>query len=147
VMAGYGGSGPLFQHWALPNRPRLPGRLLVFKLGGTDTVQPFPKPPPRTIDLASIASNGDPVAGKLLFHQNCVICHSSNASGRYLPDLQTSTMITSDAAFKTVVLDGALAGDGMVSFAKYLSPPQVEAIRAYIIEESRKNQERTKAGG
>ncbi len=147
VMAGYGGSGPLFQHWALPNRPRLPGRLLVFKLGGTDTVAPFPKPPPRTIDLASISSSGDLVAGKLLFHQNCVICHSSNASGRYLPDLQTSTMITSDAAFKTVVLDGALAGDGMVSFAKYLTPTQVEAIRAYIVEESRKNQARMKAGG
>jgi PQQ-dependent dehydrogenase (methanol/ethanol family) len=141
VMAGYGGTGPLFQHWALPDRPRLPGRLLVFKLGGTDTVAPFPRPAPRTLDLAGVSAPGDPMAGKALFHQNCVICHSSNAMGRYLPDLQTSPMITSEAAFKTVVLDGALAGNGMVSFAKYLTPTQVEAIRAYIIEESRKNQQ------
>jgi mono/diheme cytochrome c family protein len=147
VMTGYGGTGPLFQHWALPDRPRLPGRLLVFKLGGTDTVLAFPKPPPRTLDLASIGSNGDPARGKALFHQNCVICHSSNATGRYLPDLQTSPMITSDAAFRTVVLDGALAKDGMVSFAKFLTPGEAESIRAYIIDESRKNQAAAKVGG
>jgi PQQ-dependent dehydrogenase (methanol/ethanol family) len=147
VMVGYGGTGPLFQHWALPDRPRLPGRLLVFKLGGTDTVPPFPKPPPRTIDLTSISSSGDASRGKALFHQNCVICHSSNATGRYLPDLQTSPMITSDAAFRTVVLDGALAGNGMVSFAKFLTPGDAESIRAYIIDESRKNQSAMRAGG
>ena len=147
VMVGYGGSGPLFQHWALPDRPRLPGRLLVFKLGGTDTAPAFPKPPPRSIDLASVHSDGDVTQGKALFHQNCVICHSSNALGRYLPDLQTSPEITSDAAFKTVVLDGAFASDGMVSFAKYLTPAQAESIRAYIIDESRKNQVVAKAPG
>ena len=146
VMVGYGGTGPLFQHWALPDRPRLPGRLLVFKLGGTDVLPALPKSPPRTIDLASVSSGGDAVAGKLLFHQNCAICHSSNASGRYLPDLQTSPMITSDAAFRTVVLDGALSSNGMVSFARFLTPTQAEAIRAYIIEESRKNQAHLNAG-
>jgi len=147
VMVGYGGSGPLFQHWALPDRPRLPGRLLVFKLGGTDSVPAFPKPPPRTIDLASISSNGDITHGKAVFHANCAVCHSSNASGRYLPDLQTSTMITSDAAFRAVVLDGDLASNGMASFAKLLTAADVEAVRAYIIDESRKNQAAMKAGG
>ena len=142
LMVGYGGTGPLFQHWALPDRPRLNGRLLVFKLGGTETLPPVPKPEPRTIDLTGIHPMGDAGQGSLLFHQNCAICHSSNASGRYLPDLQTSPMILSDLAFKTVVLDGALAGDGMVSFAKFLTPDQAEAIRAYIIQESRKNQQR-----
>jgi len=140
LMVGYGGTGPLFQHWALPDRPRLNGRLLVFKLGGTDTLPAIPAPPPRTIDLASVSSTGDIGQGKLLFHQNCVICHSSNATGRYLPDLQTSTMLLTDGAFRAVVLDGALAKDGMVSFAKFLTPAQAEAIRAYIIDESRKNQ-------
>jgi PQQ-dependent dehydrogenase (methanol/ethanol family) len=140
LMVGYGGTGPLFQHWALPDRPRLPGRLLVFKLGGAATLPAFPKPPPRAIDLTGVRAGGDVGQGKFLFHQNCVICHSSNATGRYLPDLQTSPMITSDAAFRTVVLDGALAGNGMVSFAKFLTPMQAEAIRAYIIDESRKNQ-------
>jgi mono/diheme cytochrome c family protein len=147
LMVGYGGTGPLFQHWALPDRPRLPGRLLVFKLGGTDVLAPFPKPPPRTLDLTNVSAHGDPGDGRLLFHQNCAICHSSNASGRYLPDLQTSPLITTDAAFSTVVLGGALAKDGMVSFAKFLTPAQVESIRAYIIEESRKNQAAIKAGG
>jgi quinohemoprotein ethanol dehydrogenase len=145
VMVGYGGTGPLFQHWALPDRPRLPGRLLVFKIGGTDVAPAFPKQAPRTLDVASLASTGDATAGKLLFHQNCVVCHSSNASGRYLPDLQTSPMITSAAAFRTVVLDGALSSNGMVSFARFLTPDQAEAIRAYIIDESRRNQARMKS--
>ncbi|MDB5480429.1 MAG: PQQ-dependent dehydrogenase, methanol/ethanol family [Caulobacteraceae bacterium] len=140
LMVGYGGTGPLFQHWALPDRPRLPGRLLVFKLGGTDTLPAISRPPPRTIDLTGVHSAGDVDQGSLLFHQNCAICHSSNASGRYLPDLQTSSMITSDAAFRTVVLDGALASNGMVGFARFLTPAQAEAIRAYIIQESRRNQ-------
>jgi PQQ-dependent dehydrogenase (methanol/ethanol family) len=140
LMVGYGGSGPLFQHWALPDRPRLPGRLMVFKLGGTDADPPFPKPPPRTLDLANVRSDGDPAAGNLLFNQNCLVCHSSNASGRYLPDLQTSPMIASPEAFRTVVLGGALGADGMVSFARFLTPAQAESIRAYIIQESRRSQ-------
>ena len=140
VMVGYGGTGPLSQHWSLPDRPRLPGRLLVFKLGGTDVVTAFPKPPPRTLDLTGVSSNGDVKSGVLLFHQNCAICHSSNASGRYLPDLQTSPLITSTEAFRTVVLGGALSSNGMASFSKLLTAAQVESIRAYIISESRKNQ-------
>ena len=31
----------MFTAWALPNQPRLPGRLLVFKLGGAATVAPL----------------------------------------------------------------------------------------------------------
>ena len=43
VMAGYGGAAPLAAHWALPDRPRLPGRLLVFKIGGTDVAPAYPQ--------------------------------------------------------------------------------------------------------
>ena len=41
VMVGYGGAAAMFTAWALPNQPRLPGRLLVFKLGGAATVAPL----------------------------------------------------------------------------------------------------------
>jgi len=147
VMAGYGGAAPLAAHWALPDRPRLPGRLLVFKIGGTDVAPPYPPAPVRTVDLTNVSAPGDPDAGLLLFHQNCLVCHSSNALGHYLPNLQTSPMITSAEAFKSVVLDGALKSEGMVSFSHYLTPAQAESIRAYIVKLAKETQAAPKSGG
>lgn len=127
--------------WSLPDRPRLPGRLLVFKLGGTATVAPYPRPAPVTIDLASATPAGDPKPGLPLYNGNGMACHGPNASGRYLPDLKTSPLILSTESFKSVVLDGARTAKGMVSFARYLTPDQVESVRAYILNEARKAQE------
>ncbi len=147
VMAGYGGAAPLAAHWALPDRPRLPGRLLVFKIGGTDTAPAYPKPVVQTVDLTGVTTPGDPAAGAALFGQNCLVCHSGNALGRYLPNLRNSRMITSEEAFKTVVLGGALKADGMVSFSRFLSPTNVEDIRAYLVKEAREDQAPPKTGG
>jgi quinohemoprotein ethanol dehydrogenase len=93
--------------------------------------------PAPKLDLAAVTTTGDAGAGKLLFHQNCAVCHSANASGHYLPNLQASPMITSNEAFKAVVLDGALKSNGMVSFSKFLTPEQAESIRAYILKLAR----------
>ena len=138
VMVGYGGAMPLVVSWALPERPRLPGRLLVFKLGGTATIAPYPKSAPVTIDLTGVTSAGDAKNGLALYTSNCAVCHSANASGRYLPDLKTSAMILSAEAFKSVVIDGARTAKGMIGFSKFLTADQAESIRAYILTEARK---------
>ena len=138
VMVGYGGAAPLFAPGFLPNRPRLPGRLLVFKLGGTATVAPYPKPEPVTINLTGVTSAGDAKAGSTLYDSHCQACHGTNASGRYLPDLKTSPMILSPETFKSVVIDGARTAKGMVSFSRFMTADQAEAIRAYILSEARK---------
>lgn len=138
VMVGYGGAAPLAAHAFLPDRPKLPGRLLVFKLDGKATVAPYPKAEPVAIDLSGVSSKGDPKEGFMLYQANCSVCHGANASGRYLPDLKTSAMITTSENFASVVTDGARQSKGMVSFAKMLTPAQVESVRAYIITESRK---------
>lgn len=140
VMVGYGGAGPLFAPGFLPNQPRLPGRLLVFKLGGTATVTPYPKPDPVTIDLTGVTSTGDAKAGSALYDDNCQACHGGNAGGRFLPDLRSSEPILSRESFKSIVVDGARAAKGMVSFSKYLTADQVESIRAYLLTEARKAQ-------
>jgi PQQ-dependent dehydrogenase (methanol/ethanol family) len=138
VMVGYGGAGPLFAPGFLPNQPRLSGRLLVFKLGGTATVTPYPKPAPVTIDLTGVTSGGDAKAGSALYDDNCQACHGGNAGGRYLPDLRTSQQILSPESFKSIVIDGARTAKGMVGFAKFLTADQAESIRAYILTEARK---------
>jgi quinohemoprotein ethanol dehydrogenase len=143
VMVGYGGAAPLAAHFALPDRPRLPGRLLVFKLGGTDTAPAYPTPPKMTINLAGVSSTGDEKVGFSLYNANCSTCHGPSVSGRYLPDLKTSPMILTAADFQSVVLGGARKSNGMASFAKFLDASQVESIRAYILKEARAAQ----AGG
>ena len=110
----------------------------MFKLGGTATIAPYPKSAPVTIDLTGVTSAGEAKNGLGLYTSNCAVCHSANASGRYLPDLKTSPMILSAEAFKSVVIDGARTAKGMISFSKYLTGDQAESIRAYILTEARK---------
>jgi PQQ-dependent dehydrogenase (methanol/ethanol family) len=143
TMVGYGGAAPLAAHFALPDRPRLPGRLLVFKIGGADSAPAYPPAPKLNVNLAGVSSAGDAKLGFTLFHANCAVCHGPNVSGRYLPDLKTSPMILTSSDFASVVLGGARKSNGMASFAKYLDAGQVESIRAYILTEARKAQ----AGG
>jgi len=138
VLAGYGGAGAMIVHWELPDRPRLPGRLLVFALDGEATIDPYDTPKASEIDLVGVTTAGDAVAGLSLFHDNCLACHGASASGRYLPDLKTSSMLLTEESFRSVVLDGALADRGMVGFSDYLDKQDVESIRAYILEQARK---------
>ncbi len=140
VMVGYGGAATMLSAWQVTNQPRMPGRLLVFKLGGTATIAAYPKPAPVTIDLSGATSSGDAKVGLTLYNPLCMGCHGPNASGHYLPDLKTSPAILTPAAFKSVVLDGARVAKGMVSFSRYLTADQAESVRAYILSEARKAQ-------
>ena len=66
--------------------------------------------------------------------QHCFVCHGATAvSGGVLPDLRLSLFIRDTEAFRSVVIDGVLAQNGMVSFAENLSKEEAEAVRAYII--------------
>jgi quinohemoprotein ethanol dehydrogenase len=49
------------------------------------------------------------------------------------PDLRYSGALQNATAFKTIVLDGALKQNGMVSFQSALSPADAEDVRAYIV--------------
>jgi len=57
-----------------------------------------------------------------------------------LPDLRRSGLIADSAGWMSVVNDGVLRDNGMVSFAKVLDPAQIEAVRHYVI--SRANEDK-----
>jgi PQQ-dependent dehydrogenase (methanol/ethanol family) len=138
VMVGAGGGGQISGPANLPTRPRLPGRLLVFKLGGKAVAPAFPERPATPINVAGITpSTGDVKHGFALFQENCQVCHGPNASGAWLPDLLRSPMLQTADNWKGVVIDGASAPRGMASFAKYLTPKDAEDIRAYVISEAK----------
>ncbi len=138
VLAGWGGvydlaagvvadkSGPV----------RNVSRLLVFKLGATGKLPPLAPmakqvldPPPFTGTPQQVAHGGD------LFGRYCSVCHGDAAvAGGLVPDLRHSAAIGYPDTIKSVVIDGALQHNGMVSFATALRPADAEAIRQYLIK-------------
>jgi quinohemoprotein ethanol dehydrogenase len=137
LMVGSGGGGQVSAPSLLPTRPRLPGRLLVFKLGGTAKAPPFKISELPPLDLSKVATTGDKARGYVLFNTNCQVCHGANATGSWLPDLKRSPMITTAADFNSVVIQGVRAHNGMVSFSKFLTPKDVEDIRAFLISQGK----------
>lgn len=136
VMVGYGGFGAMVG-MVVPDRPRLPGRLLVFALDGKAKVPAQVVPPATTIDVQSLSSAGDVKAGAAGYADNCLVCHGLNANSRFTADLRRSTILQSQNAWQSVVIDGAFSDKGMVGFAKYLTPKDAEDIRAYVISKAR----------
>jgi quinohemoprotein ethanol dehydrogenase len=138
VVAGYGGGIPL----ALPafegpqRRPN--GRVLVFALDGHANLPPFvgapgaPAPGTDTWPAQTVARGRD------LYGINCFGCHGmATLSAGVVPDLRRSGALASADAWRGIVIGGALTDAGMVSFAKYLSVEDAEAIRAYVTSTAR----------
>jgi quinohemoprotein ethanol dehydrogenase len=137
LMVGAGGGGQISYSAFMPQRPRLPGRLMVFKLGATAKAPAYVLPARPQIDLTGVTTTGDKAHGYVVFNDNCQFCHGANATGSWLPDLKRSPMITTPENFNSVVLQGVRAHNGMVSFAKFLSPKDVEDARAFLISQAK----------
>ncbi|WP_324829224.1 PQQ-dependent dehydrogenase, methanol/ethanol family [Qipengyuania zhejiangensis] len=137
VLAGWGGvwdlvagvladkSGPV----------RNVSRLLVFKIGGTAKLPEVPALNETVLDPPPFRGTADQVAkGGSLYHRYCSVCHGDAAvGGAMVPDLRRSGALASQEAIKSIVVDGALKHQGMVSFASAIKPDDAEAIRQYII--------------
>ncbi|MGH6909531.1 MAG: c-type cytochrome, partial [Phenylobacterium sp.] len=130
LMVGQGGAG------GMGVDPRGKGRLLVFELGGTGKLAPYPDIPPQPpLDLTNaVASAADPKQGMALYGQFCGACH---AGGGYLPNLRATPLILEPTAWKAVVHDGALKQNGMAGFARFMTEGQAESIRAYLLDQAR----------
>ena len=144
VMAGYGGAMAL----ALPDlfdpRPRMNGRLLVFKLGGEAKLPPRPDILPFALTSEALPASAVQ-AGSARYADLCSGCHSSAVlSANVTPDLRRSGIAADKDAWRSVVLDGVLAERGMVSFRSSLSPEDAENIRLYVQHEARAAAARTK---
>ncbi|HXC60542.1 MAG TPA: PQQ-dependent dehydrogenase, methanol/ethanol family [Steroidobacteraceae bacterium] len=127
VVAGFRQTG----NYYAPNY----SRLLVYKMGGTAKLPqavPFPDPvlnPPTAFGSPETLKHGEEVYGRF-----CSTCHGTDGLSRGMfPDLRYSPALTTDVAFKQVVLDGVRAQNGMVSFAKALTPADAESVRAYLV--------------
>ncbi|MFC3713602.1 PQQ-dependent dehydrogenase, methanol/ethanol family [Sphingoaurantiacus capsulatus] len=134
VMAGYGGAYPLSSSFVDNPRPMPNGRVLVFKLNGTATLpaaepiaNPPANPPAESFPAAQVAQ------GLQIYESNCGVCHGpAGISSGVLPDLRRSAALADKELWNGIVIGGQLKDRGMISFAKWLSPADAEAVRAYI---------------
>lgn len=114
------------------------GRVVTFRLGGRGSI-PDPELPvvDRTPKAPAFGDAKLVDAGLLHYSRNCAVCHGPLAmSSGVLPDLRWSQITADRSAWEEVVLKGSLADNGMVSFARHLSPEEAEAIRAYVLHQA-----------
>jgi PQQ-dependent dehydrogenase (methanol/ethanol family) len=141
VVAGFRQTG----NYYAPNY----SRLLVYKLGGAaklPDVIPFPDPvlsPPAAFGTAAQLAAGRDTYGTL-----CSTCHGTDGLSRGMfPDLRYSAALGSPEAFRSIVIDGVLSKNGMVSFRSAISPEQAEAVRAYVVGQAHAAVRPAAAGG
>jgi quinohemoprotein ethanol dehydrogenase len=78
------------------------------------------------------SAGGDAMAGKLVFSENCSVCHGATGhGGNGGPDLTTQPKAKSLNGTIEQVTEG---GGGMPAFAELLSTKDIEDVAAYVVE-------------
>ena len=123
----------------------LGGTVLVFKLDGNldlpipDIVQRSVPDLPDDVFSVTQISEGDDI-----YHAQCASCHGGigipNEVAIVAPDLRLMTP-SSHQAMADIVLGGSRADRGMPEFRDAVTPDQLQAIRAFVIEQARRLKE------
>jgi quinohemoprotein ethanol dehydrogenase len=132
VVAGYGGGFGIGEG---PDQPKFRpnGRVLVFRLDGQAKLPEVQGAIASLNPPAERFSDSQVDNGRLLYTQHCYRCHGAGAqSAGVLPDLRRSGALSDRTVWRSIVSDGALESAGMVSFKRWLTPEQIEDIRAYV---------------
>jgi len=124
-------------------------RILAFKLGGTATLPPEPPPVPQLLNPPKAFGTHEVlVKGADTYNRFCGTCHGTDGESRGMfPDLRYSAALHSADVFNSVVMDGALSANGMVSFKKALTSEQVNSIRAYMVSRAIDAKKRQRSNG
>jgi alcohol dehydrogenase (cytochrome c)/quinohemoprotein ethanol dehydrogenase len=108
-------------------------RLLVYKLEGDVQLPPNPPPVPQVLNPP--ADFGDAALhahGQDLYQRNSSGCHEGGRLFSGFPDLNYTVALNAPDLFKSIVVDGALAENGMISFKNALNAQDAEAIRSFL---------------
>ena len=112
-------------------------RVLAFKLGGDAELPPLPDLPAIPPPPDDFGSDAQVEAGAVHYTRICAVCHGVAAiSGGVLSDLRHSAYAANAEAWRSVVIEGALAELGMISFAPIFSDEDSEAIRAFVVRQA-----------
>jgi alcohol dehydrogenase (cytochrome c)/quinohemoprotein ethanol dehydrogenase len=108
-------------------------RLLVYKLNGNVQLPEAPPPVPQVLNPpADFGDAAMHARGEDLYQRNCTGCHEGGRMFSGFPDLNYTVALNSADLFKGIVVDGALAESGMISFKNSLKAEDAEAIRSFL---------------
>jgi len=134
-MAALGGQALADYGWSYGAQTR---RLFAFSLDGNQAI-PSQSPPRVPTPLASsdfIVNFAEAQQGALNYGAQCNACHGGGAiAAGMAPDLRSSAVVLSAAAFRQVVREGALSANGMPPFTE-LNDAQLESIRHFIRQQA-----------
>ena len=138
VTQGWGGeTGVPFGAIAGPQNLVNISRVLVYKLGG-ETELPVIELVEQALPAHDLAqgSSASIEQGRTLYNNLCVVCHGGNAvSSGLVPDLRYR-IADLNAAWQSIVMDGALEVNGMPGWREFISVEQADFIKAYVIHEA-----------
>ncbi len=139
VAAGWGGSFVLGYGGVFPTGSEAKlGRILAFKLAANGSL-PELENVAGPIDVPALIT-ADPdiiAAGQRAYGDYCSVCHGDQAySSGLVPNLRFSPMTADEEAWRSVVVEGALAPLGMPDFSGLIDEETAAAIRAYVISEA-----------
>jgi quinohemoprotein ethanol dehydrogenase len=131
-------SGALSYSATATPRIRHNGRMLAFKLNGSGSFPADPGPAPPPNPPAEVGRPEQVALGEAIYGKRCGLCHGFDAvSSNIVPDLRRSAFLTSPQGWQAVVIGGALAERGMISWKEFITPAQAEAVRAFVGERAR----------
>jgi quinohemoprotein ethanol dehydrogenase len=137
VSAGWGGGYPITAGAvSRPEKPRAPGRVLAFKLGGTAQLPPVPEEE-RLPEPPGMQASADTISrGERLYNTYCFMCHGLAAvGGRVIRDLRYMDSATHER-FNAIVLEGIYGDLGMAGFGDVLNAEDAAAIHAYVVTQA-----------
>jgi PQQ-dependent dehydrogenase (methanol/ethanol family) len=138
VLAGYGGSMGMATQTDWMRRPPPKGMLLAFRIGSRAKLAKLPPLPERPYVISDESFTAAQLAeGEKQYFAFCTICHN----GPVNPNLLKSQFAADREAWRSVVIDGALADKGMISFAPWMSAEQAEAVRGFVLSQAKGRQE------
>ncbi len=119
-------------------RERQMGRLVAFKLNGTATLPPDPKPLETSLKITERFVPENVAQGREHYIDFCTRCHGFNARGSgIIPDLRYSPSLLDAKLWQSIVEDGALAANGMIAWKSLMPAGAAERIRAFVAEQAR----------
>jgi quinohemoprotein ethanol dehydrogenase len=131
-------SGASLMSFGARARVRHPGHLVAFTLDGSARLPPDPDVAQPANPPAETASAQDVLAGESHYGRFCSRCHGiETVSSNVIPDLRRSAVLRSPEAWQQIVIGGALADHGMVSWSPFLTAVDAEQIRRYVGEKAR----------
>jgi PQQ-dependent dehydrogenase (methanol/ethanol family) len=108
-------------------------RLLVYKRNGDVQLPPAPPQVPQVLNPpADFGDAAMHARGQDLYRRNCTGCHESGRLFSGFPDLNYTVALNAPDLFKSIVVDGVLAENGMISFKNSLKAEDAEAIRSFL---------------